>query len=399
MNATDDAETMTSAENSSTRDRLAAAYQDYCEINAGDPSPVARVTAMHRLAMLFRTEFPADLEEYWDLNDRLYGIWQRSVGRANPDNQRIFQTTGSTRNGSRRYPFGPDPDLWIQAIWELTRFPLGWRTVVKLDPVSNQNARVTISASPKDIYQYIIQCGPLGESVAEELISTLKNLLSIHPAISLISVPDSFLYLNRHPEFQDFVVAHRDQVNLMSQHWEPFYARQDLERQGVHVNDALGDWTTGLFFTTCRTGMLHTLPTCGIKDRDRVNLLNLMPTPALGPGSEEDLFEPISVSSCSCGLNRLHFRFIPHQATALRPPNGGEIYDPGLAERLESKFLSLQFIQEGKTLNVYYRVEGELCDRDLLEEYFRPYGYQIQWRANDLYMVGTKRPVFYRYPG
>ncbi|MBX3440556.1 MAG: hypothetical protein KF861_23905, partial [Planctomycetaceae bacterium] len=242
-------------------------------------------------------------------------------------------------------------------------------------------------------------CGPLQQSLVEELIRALQPLLSEHEALSLISVPDSFLYLNRQSAFQEFVVAHRDRLNLMSQHWEPFYARQHLQQQGVHINDALGDWTTGLFYSTCRAGCLHTLPTCAIAGKERVNLLNLMRTPDLGPGTEEDLFEPVSITRCACGRNRLSFRFVPHQATALRPPQGGMLYDPALADRLESSFVSLQFVQEAEMLYLRYQIEGELRDRELLEDYFRPHGYRLCWQPNDCYTVGNKRPVFYRYPG
>lgn len=386
------------APGASETEQLVAAYRDYCESQVSGASTVTTVTAIRRLATLFQTHFPADIEAYWNLNDRMFEIWQRSVGRVNAGNSRIFKTTGSTRGASRVYPFGPHPELWIQAIWELTRYPLGWRTIVKLQPLPNPHADLTVRENPQDIYQYVIQCGPLRQSLVGELVRALQDLLSQHAPISLITVPDSFLYLNRQPAFQEFAIAHRERFNLMSQNWEPFYARQYLQQQGVHINDALGDWSTGLFYSTCRAGFLHTLPTCGISGKDRVNLLNLMPTPELGPGTEEDLFEPVSISRCACGRNRLDFRFVPHQATALRPPIDGILYDPGLAERLESSFRTLQFIQEAENLYIRYQVEGEMRDSALLEDYFRPHGYRIQFQPNDCYIVGNKRPVFYRYP-
>ena len=380
-------------------DELVNAYQEYCELQMDSHSIPQSIAAIHRIGLLYSSGFPADMNSYQELNNRLYDIWKSYVGRTVPENHRVFSTTGSTRNGRRQYKFGPHPDLWIQAIWELTRMPLGWRTIVKLDSHMNHNAPLSIADDPSGLYQHLISCGPFHQDLLIELISLLRQLLSEYPEISLISVPDSFLYLNQQAVFQEFVVENRDRINLMSQHWEPFYPRRKLEQLGVHFNDALGDWTTGLFFYTCRAGHRHTYPTFATRGKERVNLLNLMPTPELGSGSEEDLFEPYSVSPCNCGRNRLNFRFLPHQATAMRPPAGGILYDPELAERLTSSFLSLQFIQEDDTLIIRYRVEGAMQDRELLEDYFRPHGYQIQWQPNDIYAVGTKRPVFYRYPG
>ncbi|MEZ6035757.1 MAG: hypothetical protein R3C17_21880 [Planctomycetaceae bacterium] len=379
--------------------QLPAAYEEYCELQTSEHSLQQSIGAIHRLALLFSSEFPVDMSSYESLNDQLYSIWQRYVGKTLPENHRVFSTTGSTRNGRRQYKFGPHPDLWIQAMWELTRMPLGWRTIVKFDSHMNHNAHLTVTADPVGLYQQLISCGPLGDQPTRDLIAILRQLLSEYEAISLISVPDSFLYLNRHPVFQEFIIQNSARINLMSQHWEPFYPRAELRDCGVHFNDTLGDWTTGLFFYTCRDGFRHCYPTFATSGKERINLLNLMPTPELGPGTEEDLVEPISVSACSCGRNRLDFRFIPHQATAMRPPAGGILYDLELAEQLTSRFLSLQFIQENETLIIRYRVEGGMRDRELLEDYFRPHGYQIQWQPNDIYAVGTKRPVFYRYPG
>ncbi len=378
---------------------LTTAYQEYCELQKKEHSLQQSIAAIHRLALLFTTEFPADMNSYQELNDQLYTVWQQYAGHTIPENHRVFSTTGSTRNGKRYYKFGPHPDLWIQAMWELTRMPLGWRTIVKLDSHINQDAPLTMTADPTGLYQQLISCGPFHHQLTLELIELLSQLLTEYPAISLISVPDSFLYLNRHPEFQEFLVENCERINLMSQHWEPFYACQHLRNKGVHFNDTMGDWTTGLFFYTCRDGFQHSYPTFATSGKERVNVLNLMPTPELGPGTEEDLVEPLSISGCSCGRNRLNFRFLPHQATAMRPPIGGVLYDPALAEQLKSRFLSLQFIQENETLIIRYRVEGAMQDRELLEDYFRPHGYQIQWQPNDIYAVGTKRPVFYRYPG
>ena len=95
-----------------------------------------------------------------------------------------------------------------------------------LIPTLTKTLRFKSLANPEDIYQHAISCGPLNQTRLSQVIGTLRRFLAEYPAISLISVPDSFLYLNAHtPHFKKFLVANRERINLVSQHWEAFYGQ------------------------------------------------------------------------------------------------------------------------------------------------------------------------------
>jgi hypothetical protein len=378
-------------------DTITAAYEDYYLGQKARIDQTQSVALVHRLVSALRTEFPDDLSGYLELNDRLFGLWEQYCGQSDPENWEYFSTSGSSRSAPRKYQVGPYANLWVQALWEMTRFPLGWRVIVNLNPIFNRDTPLRVVADSAGLPQHIVTCSLAAPNSLPELLDVFRHFLTQYPAYSILSTPDAFLYLNRQEAFQEFVIENRRRINLMSQLWEPFYSKTFLLNQGVHCSDAMVDWTTGLNFHTCSTGEQHTYPLFATSGDRRVNLMNLMPTPELGPGRDDDLFEPLSVAKCACGQNRLVYRFVPHQPTAVRTANGEIVYDVELAEQLTSQLHCVQFIQERDIVTIFYRCEGELRDEELLRDYFERRGFQVHWKPDDSYSIGIKRPVFYQY--
>lgn len=380
-------------------DAIADAYETYCRTQMAKVGGQQSVSSIRYLASSLRMEFPPTLAEYHALTNRLLEIWQESVGRTDINDSEDFKTAGTTRGVSRLYKFGPSPQLWVWAMWQLTRYPFDWRVVIKLQTVWEPNQRMTVAPHSEGLYQFVITCGIPCREWLGELLTVLRQFLGQFPAITLMAVPDSFLYFNQRLEFQEFVIENRGRVNLMSWNWESFYKKRWLIDNGVHFNDAMIDWATGLNFYTCRAGYQHTLPIFAEDADRRINLLNLMPPPDYWGSTKEDFFEPIAVIRCLCGQNRLEYRFVPHQSVAIKTTAGKFIYDTALAELLTSDFQSLQFIQAGKQVTIFCTYESENHDRDLLENYFAERGFAVQWKLNESYtIVGPKRLVFLNPP-
>lgn len=375
-----------------------AAYERYCECQTIEEYAEPPIMQVRRLMSAIAAYCPNDLREFQSTNDQLYAIWKKHVGRATSKDFREFRTSGSTHNAARHYRSGPYPELWIRALWSYSRHPLGFRELILLEPYHDQNPPVTVTHEPGTQYPYTIRCGPLNIQVLQEVIQIFRNILAQHPACTLIAVPDTLLYLNDQPLFQEFVVANCERFSLASQHWEPFFKRRYLRDQGVHINDVMTDWTTGFNFYTCREGQLHTFQTFATGEGRRVSLLNLMGTGPNVTKSEEDSVIPRRIVPCGCGQNRLEFEFIPHPTNLIRSADGQIVYEPDLAERLTTHLRGMQFLQENESIFIVYRADGEFRDADLLEDYFGKIGFRVNWKPNDLYPVGPKRPVFFRFP-
>lgn len=375
-----------------------AAYERYCECQTIEGYAEPPIVQVRRLMSAIAANYSNDLREFESVNDQLYAIWKTHVGRAISKDFREFRTSGSTHNAARFYRSGPYPELWIRALWSYSRHPLGFRELILLEPYHDQFPPVTLTHTPEGQYPYCIRCGPLTVAILEEVIAIFRRLLDEHPACTLIAVPDTLLYLNDQPLFQEFVIEHRDRFSLASQHWEPFFKRRHLHAQGVHINDVMTDWTTGFNFYTCRVGHLHTFQTFAMGEGRRVSLLNLMGAGPNVASSDEDSVVPRRIVPCGCGKNRLEFDFIPHPANLIRSADEQVVYDPDLAELLTSHLRGIQFLQENKTIVVVYRPDGKFRDGDLIEEYFGQRGFRVNWKPNDLYPVGPKRPVFFRFP-
>jgi hypothetical protein len=376
-------------------DSLVEVYAGYCERHTIGRFHDAGFGTIRQLQQAFATMFPESLSEYLQLNDRLYAIWREHCGRSITPDFHGLRTSGSTRQVPRLYQFGPNFQFWRHAVWDLTRFPLGYREIISLYP--SQASGQPISVYSK-LGRHVILCSPFNEPILKSLIGVLGQFLNDYPACSLNATPDTYLYLNNQAAFRDFAIENRDRFNLMSENWEPFYKQRELKENGVHINNPMMDWSTGLNFYTCFEGHQHVLPLFASGEGRRVNLLNLFPPVEIGFGDEDDLFIPESVSRCDCGLNRLNFQFLPHQATAIRTSHGEVIHDVALAEQLSSNFQGLQFVQRDDTIHVLYRTDGAFQDRELLNDYFSLRGFRLAWEPGKVLHLGSKCTTFYRCP-
>jgi hypothetical protein len=378
---------------------IADAYHAYCVGQRAAVHPQENLILVRRLMSALRMEFPSTLAEYEVLSDQLLCIWQQYVGCTDPQDFEFFRTSGTTRGVQRIYRFGPNSQLWVWALWQIMRYPFEWRVVVKLNTDWTSEQMPTLAPHNEGLFQYVINCGILNSTYVPELLEILGRLLRQYTNLSLLAVPDSFLYLNRQPVFQQFALEHRHHFNLMSWMWEPFFARQELQRCGVHFSDAMIDWATGLNFFTCRAGYQHTCPIFARNESRLINLLNLMPPPGDWGIDDEDVFKAVDVERCECGANRLLYTFIPHQSVAMQTPSGQILYDIGLAERLNSMLQVVQFIQRENRVSVYYKAEGKFLDERLLESYFSNHGFDVRWCPNEVWtIVGPKRIPFLRPP-
>lgn len=180
----------------------------------------------------------------------------------------------------------------------------------------------------------------------------LQHMKSIHGKISLVSKPLSLLYLSNCPAFLNILDTFQEQISIIStSDWEPLFRKLPLTQRGIHVNDNMIDWGTGINFYHCSHQQLHFLPTF-IYDNQKVrNLLNLTTYKRY---HSDDIINLGTVVPCSCGKNRMEFSFTPHQALqisnylTLKPL----IYDT--LEQLIDPYINLQFIETSDTMNILY---------------------------------------------
>ena len=52
-------------------DELVNAYQEYCELQMDSHSIPQSIAAIHRIGLLYSSGFPADMNSYQELNNRI----------------------------------------------------------------------------------------------------------------------------------------------------------------------------------------------------------------------------------------------------------------------------------------------------------------------------------------
>jgi hypothetical protein len=303
---------------------------------------------------------------------------------------RHLMTTGGTSKSVRRYYyFGPHFEYIKRALWEKRMFPKGKTEIVHLIVRMEEDFPPRLIKSFSTLYNNAILTGRLCESSIKPLIDIID---SIDGQVTLLSVPDSFLFLNKNPLFFEYCVKNKNRLNLMSQQWENFYRKKGMKEAGVHVSDVMMDWSTGTNFHTCSAGEYHVLPISVAQQ----NLLNLVPFD-LDWVSNADLFETWGLARCDCGKNRLMFVHHPHSMMNISLAAG---YDIELAEKLETNFQCIQFHQYESNMTIFYEAETDVTqnDRDFLMEYWEKFGFTVHWNNHQHYQTpGYKRPVFFKY--
>ncbi len=358
-------------------------YLEYCESHGNN-----NILPKLRSSIIY--DFPRTIEEYRTRNDELYEIWAKHVGNIDGDDYRIFSTSGTTRK-SKHYQFGPNGTDLINMMWELTRFPFGPRQITKLNLIYNTNHNV-IMKGKKDIYDKTIDFGIINSN---SVMSIIKELKGINDQFSIITTPNVLLYMNDDTNFIDFIVSNKSRLNLLTQHWEPFYKKNMLINSGVHFSDTMGDWTTGIFFRTCIKGHQHTFKTYATRHNQRINLLNLAKT-EIRPVEFEDKIDEYDIIKCECGEHRLIYDFVPHSPTCIKL-NNEIIYDISLIENLESQYSNLQFIQQYDTILIKY-IADHMKEQDInhLTSYFNRRGFNVIFQNDAELTISNKRPAFFQ---
>lgn len=356
-------------------------YLEYCESHGNK-------NVLSKLRNSIANDFPHTIDEYRIRNNELYEIWAKYVGNINGDDYRIFSTSGTTRK-SKHYQFGPNGTDLINIMWELTRFPFGPRQIIKLNLIYNTNHGVILKGK-KDIYDRTIDFGTINNNSVKSIIKELKN---INGELSIITTPNVLLYMNDDVNFIDFIISNRSRLNLLTQHWEPFYKKKRLANDDVHFSDTMGDWTTGVFFRTCTKGHQHIFKTYATHGDKRINLLNLAKT-EIRPVEFEDSIKEYDIIKCECGEYRLIYDFTPHLPTCIRL-NNQTIYDISLIESLESQYSNLQFVQQYDTILIKHITDYmEEQDINYLTTYFNQKGFNVIFQNNAELTISNKRPVF-----
>ena len=72
-------------------------------------------------------------------------------------------------------------------------------------------------------------------------------------------------------------------------------------------------------------------------------------------------------------------------------------FDTDLPDNLQSRYRSLQFIEQpnGKNIIVHYDVEGVMLDKPFLENVIKSYGFDVGWKPESFTMSSGKRIPFF----
>jgi hypothetical protein len=206
--------------------------------------------------------------------------------------------------------------------------------------------------------------------------------------MTLCSRPHNFLYLTAHPRFVDWIIHNQDKItSLMTTDWEPLFKSNVLIKNGIHINDCMIDWQTGLNFMTCKFGHKHILPLFSMLNNEPFNWLNLADKTIY---KTIDTYEVSSLkpTKCKCGRFSIGFQIV-HRGLRYFP------FRRDLAEFLLSHYVNLQFIRARDRLAIFYKTIGPMlqCDRDFLDYTFRDY--TIEYVPDKLCLTGAKWPPFW----
>lgn len=206
--------------------------------------------------------------------------------------------------------------------------------------------------------------------------------------LNLCSMPHNYLYLTSHPRFVDFLLSNRKPIrSLVSTDWEPLFKRAYLTSNGIHINNCMIDWTTGLNFHTCRFSKDHFFPIFVMADGKFANWLNL------ADRGITHTYDQIEIQStkpvkCLCGLSSIGVRVVPRESVIFP-------FRRDLGELLKSHYTNLQFVRSENRLQIFYATVGSFldCDRQFLDAIFSDY--DVFYIPNKLGMTGTKWPAFW----
>jgi len=307
------------------------------------------------------------------ISDQLYYKWSNDFYT---NNIKLLRTGGSTKGEVCHYEFGP-----YSAIPDIEYLQKGdnilWLSGTKVvrDHVTRMD-RTTFrfrydGSNLNELFYYIDFC--YGET---------------NRAVTLCAQPHNFLYLTAHPRFVDFIISNKHKIrSFVSTDCEPFFKKDILINNGIHINDCMIDWQTGLNFHTCSANRRHIMPLFLFHNNNYVNWLNLANKTVYSTIDKCEI-KNLRPEKCKCGQILVDVDIIPRSYTTFP-------FRRDLPELLRSHFLNLQFIKMGDMLAIFYATCGPLldCDRDLFDYLFKDY--IIEYVPDRWALVGTKWPAFW----
>jgi len=302
-----------------------------------------------------------------------------------------FFTSGGTTGNFRNITFGPNTDFWLKCLEDHTKYRLQSSYVTLAMPMLEtvEQFRTDERDCPGATipHHYLIYARLDKPGAVEYLISQLKQI----GQCALFSCPNNWLYLLSDPIFR-YYLNHSNLTSAMSTNWEGFFANPPKR---IHFNNNMVNWTTTMHFYTCQYGIKHFLPTFIPTSNGIVNLLNLTQRP-IWPIDDLMVLSP-EIQVCRCGRKyRAIETFIPRIEYTIRSPDGNIVYDLNLANRLQAKYLNIQFIQTAEAnVDVLYVCEGK-PDTDVITSFFADRGLSVRFIPDTYCLRRRKLPVFWK---
>ncbi len=214
--------------------------------------------------------------------------------------------------------------------------------------------------------------------------------------IALMSRPNTFLYLFSSPLFSAFLIKNKELISsIISSDWDAFFKQKHLKQEGIHINDNMISWQTGLNFYTCKQGEKHFLPIFHTEGGKTCNLLNLTTNKSVN--DDDKFYFTGPTIKCECGLFRTPFKFTAHWRYSLSE----SIVEDFMAvpEQLQDRYINLQFVRNEQTLDVLFvknnRLDISNHDGNCIKELAEKHDLQVSFHPNKELTRGAKKPIFW----
>lgn len=222
--------------------------------------------------------------------------------------------------------------------------------------MDRKGLNITRQNAADSIYDYVT--GIRTHNI-DQIINTFKAIPE--DQLAIWARPNFWLYCNSFKKFQDFLIESK--TTIVSSDYTGFYKKQRLLNSGVHVNDCMIDYSTGVNFYTCKYGHTHIMPIYCNLNKSSYNLFNLYKNNHIKLSG--DKFVAQRTTNCKCGVTAYVIDFAPHvkylnQFYNLR-------YE--IAERLQGNYFSFQIINHGDKLSCFYSSMNPMPPED--EAYIR----------------------------
>lgn len=296
-----------------------------------------------------------DYKTYRLSDELFYERWKQTI---HSQSVQLF-TNGSTKGKRQSYAFGP-----YEALLDIEELQKSKRIIVAGTTEPN---RAKVLRKNQLIFKFDYD-NPNFDSLQALLESNRYHI---------IARPLTYFFLAKQPKFLRLL----NQVHsMLSTDWEPFFPHEPYRRLGIHINDCMIDWRTGLNFSTCVYGHQHILPIFILYKGAIYNWLNLA-SKEQSPIYDTLIINSLKPIQCVCGKWRLGVT-IKTRGDLMFPHNWAR-----LLNRLESNYKNLQIIRDREKLSIFYAGAMNDKDRDLLLSEFQ--GHKIQFLENKLAIVGV----------